>query len=72
MVNIVPSSDTYGPGSYTDLDPPTVQEDARRVFELLAAKTPGFTQDRKLLDAVSFNGSPDTIVPGPLKSGVVA
>ncbi|GAB1730510.1 hypothetical protein NU195Hw_g5994t1 [Hortaea werneckii] len=72
MVNIVSSSDTYGPGSYTDLSPPTVQEDARRVFELLAAKTPGFTQDRKLLDAVSFHGSPDTIVPGPLKSGVVA
>ena len=72
MVHIVPSDDIYGSGSYVDLKPETVQDDSRRVFKLLAGKTPGFTQKPEVLDAVSFHGSPDTIVPGPLKSGVVA
>lgn len=72
MVNIVPANETYGPGSWVDLDPPSPPDDSRRIFELLAAATPGFTRDRRLLDAVSFNGSSQTIVPGPLKSGAVA
>lgn len=39
-----------------DVDPPSVPDDARRVFEMLAAATPGFTNDRRVLDAVSFHG----------------
>lgn len=72
MVNIVSAANTYGPGSWVDLDAPPVPEDSRRIFELLAAATPGFTNNRQVLDAVSFDGSPHTIVPGPLKSGAIA
>lgn len=72
MVNIISAKETYGPGSWVDTDAPPVPDDSRRVFETLAAATPGFTHDRKILDAVKFEGSSETMVPGPLKSGVVA
>ena len=39
---------------------------------MLAEATPGFTKDPAILNTVSFTGSPQTIVPGPSKSAVIA
>jgi hypothetical protein len=67
-----PTAEAWGPGTFVDNSKPNVLEDARRVFELLAKSTPGFTQDEDLWNAVSFNGSTEPIAPGPLKAPVIA
>ncbi|KAI8182360.1 hypothetical protein K4K51_001000 [Colletotrichum sp. SAR 10_75] len=72
MANIISGADIYGPGSWIDHDAPAVPDDALRLFESLAAVTPGFTQDKDMWKSVSFQGSPQTIAPGPLKSPVIA
>ncbi|KAI8311621.1 Succinate--hydroxymethylglutarate CoA-transferase [Colletotrichum sp. SAR11_240] len=72
MANIISGADIYGPGSWIDHDAPAVPDDALRLFESLAAVTPGFTQDKELWKSVSLQGSPQTIAPGPLKSPVIA
>ena len=72
MVPFTPPADVYGPGSSVDYDAPTVPDDSRRVFEMLATATPGFTKDKSIWKAVEFNGSASPIAPGPLKSPVVA
>lgn len=72
MHDTIPGDDIYGPGTFIDKEFLPVPEDARRVFELLATKTPGFTQDKALWDTVTFQGRPDPMVPGPMKSPVVA
>lgn len=72
MASTVSGADIYGPGSWIDYNAPTVPEDARRLFESLAAATPGFTEDEASWKSVSFQGSPQTIAPGPLKSPVIA
>lgn len=68
----VPGDEVYGPGTYIDKHVLPVPEDARRIFKLLASRTPGFTNDRELLDTVKFEGRPDPMVPGPMKSPVVS
>ncbi|ODM22887.1 hypothetical protein SI65_00476 [Aspergillus cristatus] len=69
---VIPGDDIYGPGSYIDKEPIPVPQDARRVFEYLAKTTPGFTQDQRHWDNVTFNGRPEPSIPGPIKAPVVA
>lgn len=68
----VPGDEVYGPGTYIDKHVLPVPEDARRILKLLASRTPGFTNDVELLDTVNFEGRPDPMVPGPMKSPVVS
>ncbi|KLP16757.1 acyl-CoA transferase/carnitine dehydratase [Fusarium fujikuroi] len=72
MTRIVSGADIYGQGSWIDSKAPPVPDDARQLLKKLAEATPGFTKDSAVLDSVSFTGSSDTIVPGPLKSAVIA
>ncbi|UPL02120.1 hypothetical protein LCI18_013054 [Fusarium solani-melongenae] len=72
MARIVSGADVYGPGTWIDSEPLPVPDDARRLLKVLAETTPGFTKDPAILNTVSFTGSPQTIVPGPLKSAVIA
>lgn len=69
---MVPGDDIYGPGSWIDYSTTEVPDDARRIFETLAGETPGFTQDKSLWQAIEFEGSGESIAPGPLKSPAVA
>ncbi|KAF7514927.1 hypothetical protein G7054_g14890 [Neopestalotiopsis clavispora] len=64
--------DVYGPGSYTDRTFVPVTKDTERIFRLIAAQTPGFTQDEKLLSKVKFVGEDFPVIPGPLKAVSVA
>lgn len=68
----VPATDIYGPGTWIDQDAGSVQEDAHRLFRILASSTPGFTDDASKLQSICFEGSSAPITPGPLKSNVVA
>ncbi|KAJ5142937.1 uncharacterized protein N7515_001724 [Penicillium bovifimosum] len=72
MHETIPGDEIYGPGTFIDKSVLPVPEDARRIFELLATRTPGFTKDAALWGTVKFEGGPDPIVPGPMKSPVVA
>lgn len=72
MTRIVSGADVYGPGSWVDSEALPVPEDAKRVMQMLADSTPGFTKDPVALNSVTFTGSPETIIPGPLKSAVIA
>ncbi|KAB8240408.1 CoA-transferase family III domain-containing protein [Aspergillus flavus] len=67
-----PGTDVYGPGTFIDKHVLPVPEDTRRVFEYLASKTPGFTQNKEVWDTVHFEGEPDPMIPGPIKAPVVA
>ncbi|RMZ83257.1 hypothetical protein DV738_g1235, partial [Chaetothyriales sp. CBS 135597] len=67
-----PGTDVYGPGTFIDEEVLPVPKDAKRVFELLASKTPRFTQNKAAWDTVKFEGGEKPIVPGPIKSPVVA
>lgn len=58
----------YGPGTYTDTTFVPVHRECKRILKLLAHKTPGFTKDEKVLDAVTFEGNDLPIIPGPIKS----
>ncbi|GAA84313.1 alpha methylacyl-CoA racemase [Aspergillus luchuensis] len=68
----VPGTEVYGPGTFIDKTVLPVPVDARRVFELLASRTPGFTQNKALWDTVHFEGRPEPMVQGPIKSPVMA
>ncbi|KAE8318250.1 alpha methylacyl-CoA racemase [Aspergillus transmontanensis] len=68
----VPSPELYGPGTFVDQEFLAVPDDARRVLEILAKATPGFTKDSRVWDSVTFEGQPEPIIPGPLKAPVVA
>ncbi|KAL6355259.1 hypothetical protein LRP88_11508 [Fusarium phalaenopsidis] len=72
MARIVSGTDIYGLGSWIDSEALPVPDDARRLLKVLAEATPRFTKDPAILNAVSFTGSPQTIVPGPFKSAVIA
>lgn len=72
MASISASPDVYGAGTFVDAETPNIPKDARRLFEHLAAATPGFSQDRRLRDSISFEGGLDPIVPGPIKAPAVA
>lgn len=62
----------YGPGTFIDATVLPVQEDAQRVFSVLASRTPGFTKDHALWRTVQFEGCPEPMIPGPFKGPVVA
>ncbi|KAH8678325.1 CoA-transferase family III domain-containing protein [Xylariales sp. PMI_506] len=64
--------DVYGPGTYTDAAFVPVPQDTERIFRLLAAQTPGFTQDERLLSKVQFVGEEFPVIPGPIKAVSVA
>lgn len=64
--------DIYGPGTYTDPSFIPVPQDSNHIFRLLAAQTPGFTQDESLLSNVTFEGEEYPILPGPLKAIPIA
>ncbi|GLI73007.1 hypothetical protein PoHVEF18_001193 [Penicillium ochrochloron] len=68
----VPGDDVYGPGTYIDKVVLPAPEDARRIFELLATRTPGFTKDAGLWDTVKFEGRPGPMIPGPMKAPLVS
>ncbi|KAJ5543187.1 hypothetical protein N7535_005616 [Penicillium sp. DV-2018c] len=72
MHETIPGDQVYGPGTFIDKSVLPVPEDARRIFELLATRTPGFTKDAALWNTVKFEGRPAPMVPGPMKSPVVA
>ena len=58
----------YGPGSYTDTGFVPVHQECRRLMRELAARTPGFTIDERMLDQVTFEGDDLPVIPGPIKS----
>lgn len=64
--------DVYGPGTHTDRTFVPVPQDTERIFRLIAAQTPGFTQDESLLQKVEFVGEEFPVIPGPLKATSVA
>ncbi|KAA8641743.1 uncharacterized protein ATNIH1004_010682 [Aspergillus tanneri] len=68
----IPGTDIYGPGTFIDKNPLPVPQDARRVFEILASRTPFFTQNQSLWNTVTFEGGSEPMIPGPIKSPVVA
>ncbi|KAL7912391.1 CoA-transferase family III domain-containing protein [Trichoderma velutinum] len=61
----------YGPGTYTDTAFTPVPEDSMRIFRELAARTPGFTKDERLLSGVKFSGDNLPLLAGPIKSQAV-
>lgn len=67
-----PGTDVYGPGTFIDKKPLPVPEDARRVFQWLASRTPGFTKNKAAWDTVQFEGQPKPMIPGPIKGPVMA
>ncbi|KAL4998540.1 CoA-transferase family III domain-containing protein [Aspergillus recurvatus] len=68
----VPSDNIYGPGTYVDKTFLPAPQDARRIFEYIASRTPGFTTDRTLWDTVHLSGSEHPVIPGPIKAPLVA
>lgn len=68
----VPSTDIYGPGTYTDKTFLPAPRDATRIFEYIAKGTPGFTQDKKLWETVKFSGTDVPVIPGPTKAPLIA
>ncbi|KAJ5778197.1 Succinate--hydroxymethylglutarate CoA-transferase [Penicillium odoratum] len=72
MAHIIPSPEIYGSGSFIDTNPLPVPDDASRIFKLLAKATPGFTQDFAKWETVSFEGSAEPIIPGPIKAPQIA
>ncbi|KAJ5087986.1 CoA-transferase family III [Penicillium angulare] len=68
----IAGDDVYGPGTFIDKEVLPVPEDARRIFEILASRTPGFTKDKAAWDTVHFEGNPNPMIPGPIKSPAVS
>lgn len=68
----IDGTDVYGPGTYIDKNVLPVPEDAKRIFELLASQTPGFTQNTAAWDTVHFEGQTKPMVPGPIKSAATS
>lgn len=58
----------YGPGSWVDTSFTPVPQECKRLLVMLARGTPGFTDDERLTDGVTFQGDDLPIIPGPLKS----
>lgn len=47
-------------------------QDAARIFEYIAKKTPGFTEEKELWNTVRFEGSSLPTIPGPFKAPLIA
>ena len=58
----------YGPGTFVDTSFTPLPQECTRLLKWLASKTPGFTSDQRVLDAVKFEGDDLPIIPGPVKS----
>ena len=58
----------YGPGTFVDTSFTPLPQECTRLLKWLASKTPGFTRDQQVLDAVKFEGDDLPILPGPMKS----
>ena len=58
----------YGPGTFVDTSFTPLPQECTRLLKWLASKTPGFTTDQQVLDAVKFEGDDLPIIPGPVKS----
>lgn len=67
-----PGTEIYGPGTFIDKSVLPVPADTRRIFEILATRTPGFTQDKTKWDTITFEGNALPMIPGPIKAPVVA
>ncbi len=65
------TEDVYGPGTYTDTSFTPVPEECTRIFRELAARTPNFTKDERLLSGVHFVGDKLPLLAGPIKSQAV-
>jgi hypothetical protein len=61
------ATESYGPGTYVDRSFSPLPEECRRLLRLIAARTPGFTEDETLLDGVKFEGDHLPCIPGPIK-----
>lgn len=61
----------YGPGTRVDFQFTPVPEECKRLLRLLAARTPGFTQDESLLAGVRFEGDDLPCIPGPMKAQAI-
>jgi len=48
-----------------------IPEKCKRLLKVFAAKVPGFTQDKALLDGVRFEGDGLPCIPGPIKAQAV-
>lgn len=68
----IPGTNIYGPGTFIDKNFIPIPIDAKRVFELLASQTPGFTKSPDVWSTVTFSGGSTPVIPGPIKSPVVA
>ncbi|KAL4929867.1 CoA-transferase family III domain-containing protein [Aspergillus undulatus] len=68
----IPSDNLYGPGTFVDKEFLPAPQDATRIFEYIAKRTPGFTQEKALWDTVNFEGSEHSVIPGPIKAPLVA
>ena len=58
----------YGPGTFVDTSFTPLPQECTRLLKWLASKTPGFTSNQQVLDAVKFEGDDLPIIPGPVKS----
>ncbi|RJE23426.1 CoA-transferase family III [Aspergillus sclerotialis] len=65
------SQDSYGPGTVVDTEFLPLPAECRRLLHILAARTPGFTKDKALLDGVVFHGDELPCTPEPIKSQAV-
>ncbi|KAJ5362793.1 hypothetical protein N7541_003637 [Penicillium brevicompactum] len=68
----VSSDAIYGPGTFMDKDFLPAPQDAARILQYIAKRTPGFTQNPDLLNTVKFEGSELPVIPGPFKAPLVA
>ncbi|KAL5610598.1 hypothetical protein FOBRF1_006715 [Fusarium oxysporum] len=62
--------DTYGPGTFADMEYLSLVPECQRLLKYFSQVTPGFTQTH--LDHVKFHGQELPILPGPLKSQAMA
>ncbi|ENH74922.1 Dimethylaniline monooxygenase [N-oxide-forming] 5 [Fusarium oxysporum f. sp. cubense race 1] len=60
--------DTYGPGTFADMEYLSLVPECQRLLKYFSQVTPGFTQTH--LDHVKFHGQELPILPGPLKGGL--
>ena len=58
----------YGPGTFVDTSFTPLPQECTRLLKWLASKTPRFTSDQQVLNAVKFEGDDLPIIPGPVKS----
>ncbi|KAG5758325.1 hypothetical protein H9Q72_013533 [Fusarium xylarioides] len=70
MFNHETTRDTYGPGTFADVEYLPLVPECHRLLKYFSRVTPGFTQTH--LDHVRFHGQELPILPGPLKSQAMA